>query len=318
MNLELKAMRDVFIEGLCQRMKKNKNIIFLTADFGSPKLDKLRTDFKERFINVGIAEQNLINVATGLALEGYTVYAYGLAPFISMRAYEQIRINISLQSQLREMNINLVGVGAGLSYEVSGPTHHCLEDLAVIRTLPNLMLFSPSDWVLTEKLVDFSIKVKKPKYFRFDAKPLPAIYTNKDKIRLMDGFKVLRKGNRLCLVSTGYFTHTALKIADNLEKEGVRIGVVDVFMLKPFNLNLFYEKIKRFKHILTLEEGFIDKGGLDSLVSVVLGNRNRSIQLIRLGFKDSYVFDLGDRNYLHKVQALDEETIYKRIKKILR
>ena len=144
--METKMMRDVFIEQVYYRMRDDRNIFFLCADFGSPKLDKLKEDFNDRFINVGIAEQNLINISTGLALEGFTVYAYAIAPFLVMRAYEQIRINLSLHAQLRDVNVNLVGVGAGLSYDVSGPTHHCLEDITIMKVLPNLEVFSPSDW----------------------------------------------------------------------------------------------------------------------------------------------------------------------------
>ncbi len=158
--METKIMRDVFIEQVYHRMRDNKNIFFLCADFGSPKLDKLKEDFQDRFINVGIAEQNLINVSTGLALEGFTVYSYAIAPFLAMRAYEQIRINLSLHAQLREVNINLVGVGAGLSYDVSGPTHHCLEDITIMKVLPNLEVFSPSDWMLTQGFIDYSIRIK--------------------------------------------------------------------------------------------------------------------------------------------------------------
>src|SRR4030043_1505192 len=109
-----KIMRDVFIEQIYNRMVKDDNLFFVSADFGSPKLDNLREKFKDRFINVGIAEQNLINISTGLALEGYIVYAYAIAPFLTMRAYEQIR-NLSLLSQIKEVNLNLIGVGIGLS-----------------------------------------------------------------------------------------------------------------------------------------------------------------------------------------------------------
>jgi len=318
MKNEPQAMRDVFIETLCQRMKKNKKIFFLSADFGSPKLDRLRFEHKDRFLNVGIAEQNLINVATGLALEGFSVYAYGLAPFISMRAYEQIRVNISLQSQLREININLISVGAGLSYEVSGPTHHCLEDITILRALPGLMFFSPSDWVLAQKLVDFSIKVKKPKYLRFDAKPLPPVCFAKEKIDLNQGFRVLKEGAKLCLVSTGYFTHTAMKVAELLGEEGIAVSVIDVFKLKPFASGLFQQAIKKFNFIVTLEEGFINKGGLDSIVAEIIGTKQRGIELIRLGFNDAYVFDIGNRQQLHKTVNLDQLSILKRVKKILK
>ena len=173
-----KTMRDVFIEGLYQEMSENGKLFLLSADFGAPALDKIRTDFPSRFINVGIAEQNLINVATGLALEGFIVYAYAIAPFLVMRAYEQIRNNLSLLSHMKDVNVNIIGVGAGLSYDVSGPTHHCIEDLTLIRALPNIQLFSPSDWKLAKKFIEYSIKVNNPKYIRFDGKPVSGIYEN--------------------------------------------------------------------------------------------------------------------------------------------
>jgi transketolase len=118
-------MRDVFIETLTLKMADDDKIFFLSADFGSPALDKLRELYPNRFINVGIAEQNLINVATGLALEGFKVYAYAIAPFVTMRCFEQIRVNLSVLPQVRPVTVNIVGVGAGFSYDMSGPTHHC-------------------------------------------------------------------------------------------------------------------------------------------------------------------------------------------------
>ncbi len=198
MNPEIKSMRDVFIEQISRRMQRDKNIFFLSADFGSSKLDSIRRRFKKRFINVGIAEQNLINVATGLALEGFTVYAYAIAAFLSMRAYEQIRVNLSFHAQLKkEINVNLIGAGAGASYDLSGPSHHCFEDLSIIRTLPNLVIFSPSDWVLAKHFIDYSLKVKQPKYIRFDGKPLPKIYADPKDINWGYGFKETKRGKEL-------------------------------------------------------------------------------------------------------------------------
>ena len=118
---DLRAMRDAFLERLIPRMETNRGIFFLTGDFGSPVLDTIRDRFPDRFVNVGIAEQNLINVASGLALEGHAVYAYAIAPFITMRCLEQVRVNLAIMSQLRPMNVNLIGVGAGCSYSLSGP-----------------------------------------------------------------------------------------------------------------------------------------------------------------------------------------------------
>lgn len=314
MKTENKTMRDVFIEQIYNRMFDDDKIFFLSADFGSPKLDRLRKDFKDRFINVGIAEQNLVNVASGLALEGFTVYAYAIAPFLTMRAYEQIRNNLSLQSEIKEVNVNLIGVGAGLSYDVSGPTHHCLEDIIILRALPNLVVFSPSDWVLADKFLDYSIRIKKPKYIRFDGRPLPKIYENAEHINFEKGFCELVKGEKICLVSTGYMTHKVLKIANRLVEDKINIGVIDVFLLKPFNEDSFFESLNNYECVITLEEAFIEKGGLDSLIACIVTNKNSNIKLKRMGFKDTYVFHIGNREYLHKLNGLDEESIVKNIK----
>src|SRR4030066_241574 len=164
MTKDPRVFRDIFIEKIHKKMETDESIFFLSADFGSPALDSLRDEFKNRFINVGIAEQNLINIAAGLALEGFTVYAYAIAPFLTMRAYEQIKMNLSLLSHIREINVNLIGVGVGLSYDVTGPTHHCLEDISIMRVFPNMVIYSPSDYSSLGQFIDYSIKVKKPKY----------------------------------------------------------------------------------------------------------------------------------------------------------
>lgn len=306
----VKAMRDVFIDAVRQRMGENDRIFFLSADFGSPALDRLRSEFGDRFVNVGVAEQNMINVAYGLALEGYTVYAYAIAPFITMRDYEQTRLHLAISSQLRPVNVNLIGVGAGISYDMAGPTHHCLEDLTIMRLLPHFTVFSPSDWRLAEVFVDYSLSKKSPKYLRFDSKPLPLIYENVGDVDLEKGFHELRQGEKVCLVSTGFMTHRALNAAKTLQN----LGVIDLFILKPVDDEVLFEALKKYEYIITLEEGFIGSGGLDSLIAKILSDRQSSIKLKRLGFNDRYVFDFGDRNHLHKLNNLDEESIIGAVK----
>ena len=301
-----KTMRDVFIDQLYERMHEEKKLFFLSADFGSPALDKLRKKFKDRFINVGIAEQNLINVATGLAKEGFDVYAYAIAPFLTMRAYEQIRVNLALFSQLETVNVNLIGVGAGISYDVAGPTHHCLEDIAIMRVLPNMILFSPSDWVQAKKFVDYTIQVKKPKYIRFDGKPLPHIYDEAGPVDFSDGFSELREGKKICLISTGYMTHVALKIAEQIEPA---IGLIDVFMLNSIDEKKLFSAIKKYDVLITMEEGFVNKGGMDSLVAYILDDNCASPVLRRIGFPEKYIFSVGNRDFLYQLNGIGEEAV---------
>ncbi|MBF0318517.1 MAG: transketolase [Nitrospirae bacterium] len=306
----IKTMRDAFLDGLCDRMRDDGSIFFLSADFGSPALDKLRLTYKGRFINVGIAEQNLINVATGLALEGCTVYAYAIAPFISMRAYEQIRNNLSVMSEFYSLNVNMIGVGAGLSYDVSGPTHHCLEDISVMRTLPNIDVFSPSDWALCDKYIDYSIENRHPKYLRFDGKPHPMIYDKSMNLDIKKGFHVLQKGDKTCVVATGYMTHTALKAIKSID---ACVGLIDMFFLSRYDEQALISALSSYETIITIEEGFIDKAGLDSAVSHLIGKMPHDCKLIRMGFKDKYVFDLGSRDYLHELTGLSQTDIIKTI-----
>jgi len=305
MSGERKAMRDVFIEQIYKRMGEDEDIFFLTADFGSPVLDRLRESFGDRFVNVGIAEQNLINVATGLEMEGYTVFAYAIAPFITMRAYEQIRSNLAISSHKRELNVNLTGVGAGLSYGVSGPTHHCIEDIAIMRLLPHMTVFSPCDWRSVESFFDYSMDIKGPKYLRFDGKPMSAIYQESDELDFRKGFHELVEGDTVCLVSTGYMTHTALEAAGEIPD----VGVVDIFMLKPFDDESLFDTLRKYEYIITMEEALINRGGLDGLVSDLLNKYLSAIKLIKRGFDDTYVFELGEREYLHELNGMDRASI---------
>jgi transketolase len=311
-----KTMRDVFLRKLIHEMEENRNIFFLSADFGAPPLDIIREKFPTRFINVGIAEQNMINVATGLALEGFTVYAYAIAPFITMRCYEQIRVNLAILSQIRKLNVNLIGVGAGYSYVVSGPTHQCLEDLSIMRTLPNIEVFSPADWVTAEHFVSFSIKCNRPKYLRFDAEPVPALYGGSTQPDISTGFSELKKGRSLCIVSTGYMTLKAFSLLNEMEKDGICPGLVDVYMLQSLDTKALAGILAGYSHILSWEEGFINKGGLDALVLNLLKHYSIDTSFINMGVNDGYTFELGDRDYLHNLIRAGEEDFKASVKNI--
>ena len=311
----MQVMRDAFIEKLYEKMFTDDSIFFITADFGAPTLDKLRADFPDRFINVGIAEQNLINVAVGLALEGFKVYVYGIALFLTMRAYEQIRTSISVLTQIRNININLIGVGIGFSYDVVGPTHHCLEDSCIMNVLPGFTIFTPSDAVLAEKFVDYTLEHSGPKYIRLDGKAQPELYDKDTDFPFDDGFYELREGTDICIVSSGYMTHVAVKIADLVDLiDGISVCVIDQFFLKPFNEQKLLNILSWFNRIVIMDESFINKGGLDTVIEHLCFSNKRFIDITKFGFEDKYVFDVGNREHLYKVNNLDTESIIKRIR----
>lgn len=310
------AMRDVFLRRIHSAMSSDSSIFFVSADFGSPVLDDIYRDFPSRVVNVGIAEQNLINISAGLGLEGFKVYAYAIAPFITMRCYEQIKVNLSLLSGLRPMNINLIGVGAGFSYVVSGPTHHSIEDIAIMRTLPNFEIISPSDWVSAESSFEYSLTAQHPKYFRFDSQPLPCIYKS-DYAFPTSGFSVLRHGDDAVIIATGYMVRQALVIADRLLKTGLAITVIDLMKLKKADPSLLLEKLKGKKVVFTMEEGFIGKGGMDSYILNLINKARIDTKIVTMGISDEYKFALGTRDELLSNYGLSEDAIISRIQEEL-
>ncbi|SCY20888.1 transketolase [Nitrosospira sp. Nl5] len=305
--LKPRAMRDTLLEATYEAMLRDSGIFFVTADFGSPVIDKIRTDCSARFVNVGIAEQNLINVSAGLALEGFKVFAYAIAPFITMRCYEQIRVNLSLLSEVRPINVNLIGVGAGYSYVVSGPTHQCYEDLTVMRALPNMRIFSPADQVVAAALPALCLDSNGPKYLRLDAQVLPVLYEISP--ALDSGFHVHRKGDKICLIATGYMVHTALKVADKLAASGLSVGVVDLFDLCSFSEDKLQSMLASYQGVVTMEEGFRGRGGMDAMMFDYIARRGINVRMFNIGVEGGYRFELGERSVLHEKVGIGVESV---------
>jgi len=299
MSVKPLAMRDVFLDRIWQAMAHDQKIFFTSADFGSPVLDKIRADFPDRFVNVGVAEQNLINISAGLALEGYTVFAYAIAPFITMRCYEQIRVSLALLSEVRPMNVNLIGVGAGYSYVVSGPTHQCYEDITLMRALPNFRVLSPADHVSAGSLFDRCVSTKGPKYLRFDAQVLPVIY-EAGTPDLDVGFHIHSRGERVCLVATGYMLHTGLKVAEDLAAAGLSVGVIDLFDISNFAADQLQPVLSSYAGIVTMEEGFRGRGGVDAMMFEFIARRGLTARMLNIGVEGGYRFELGSRAELHE------------------
>lgn len=306
-------MRDAYLRRIHQAMKTDNKIFFISADFGSPVLDDIRRDFPERFVNVGVAEQNLINISSGLSLEGFKVFAYAIAPFITMRCFEQLRVNLALLSEVRDINVTLIGVGAGYSYVVSGPTHQCYEDLTLIRSLPNFKFISPSDHVASEGFFDYCLSTKGIKYLRLDAQILPVIEGRRIETLIGNGFELVREGsNDGVIVSTGFMTHTALKVATKLSDAGYDVSVVDLVNLTDFCLTKLLSFLKTKSLIISLEEGFEGRGGLDALIRSTMSDASLSNKFIGIGVKPGYSFELGSRQELHEKVGIGEDSVFKR------
>jgi len=306
---EIRAMREPVIERIRERMHDDAGVFFLTADFGSPALDRLRAEFPDRFLNVGIAEQNMVNIATGLALEGYKVFAYAIAVFATLRCYEQLRVNLGVLAQLRPMSVHMIGVGAGVSYDVSGPTHHGMEELAAVRAMPRFAVACPSDWVLARKWVDHAVDAGGTGYIRLDGKPVARLYDDAA-LAAADyriGFHAFSVSAPLTVVATGFMTQKALRLRERLAARGVAIGVVDVFNLRDPDGVRFREALHGVATVVTLEEGFPHRGGLDTLVRSLLDGAPTRIR--PRGFAERYTFEIGPREFLHEANGLDEASL---------
>ena len=312
------TQRDNVIYQVLERMKTDRNIMFLSADFGSPVLDRLRGEYPEQFVNVGIAEQNLINIATGMALEGHTVFAYAIAPFLTMRAFEQIRTNLAVLGTVREMNVNLIGVGAGYSYVVSGPTHQCFEDLTIMRSMPNFSVLSPSDGHSAAHVADYCLDVSGLKYLRLDAQPLAQLY-DEDYVFSERGFEVWGDGEDGAIVATGYTVHTAITAADILSRSGINVKVVDVQNLRAVaeggSLARVLRGVRAGGRVVSVEEGFKARGGLDSLLFNYLNDHGIYSAFTNLGVDNGYCFELDSRKVRHDLAHIGVEAVINAFKR---
>ena len=302
------SMRDSFFTRLYDLAKNDKDIMVVSADMGAPALDRFRKDMGSQFINIGIAEQNLIAVASGLAKEGKKVFTYAIAPFITSRCYEFTKLNAGLM----KIPIKLVGVGAGFGYDDSGPTHHTTEDISIMRSIPHLEIYGPSDSEMVLGLVDIMYNSKNPSYIRLDREQMPDIADEFYKDRnFNEGFKELKKGKDICIVATGNMVHSALNVSKDLGNGD--IGVIDMYRVKPVSDNL-KDNFTGYKQIVSLEEHLLN-GGLGSIISETITDNNINTKLKRIGLKD-FIYAYGGRNNIQTLCNIDEESIAKEIRKL--
>jgi len=297
------SQRDAFWERIYDLAKENKDIVLVIADMGAPALDKFRIDMSAQYVDVGIAEQQAIALSAGLALEGKKAFVYAIAPFISLRCYEHIRVNLASMN----LPVTLVGVGSGVSYDDSGPTHHAVDDLSALRIFPNLKIHNMSDSVMARAFADISCELDCPNYLRLDRQVLPTIYDKGADFSL--GFNVFSSGSDLCIVATGNMVHRALEIAKELKQKGIDTGIIDMYEF-PINQEPFIDTVKDVKQIVTLEEHTLP-AGLGSAVCEVLADFGvlKPVKRLGMNFTAGYCYKYGGRENIQSLYKLDRESI---------
>jgi transketolase len=302
-------MRDAFINEIYEQACKDPKIYFLSADLGAQALDTFRQDLSKQFIHCGISEQNMIDVAAGLALAGETVFVYAMAPFVTFRCFEQIKVALATM----KAPVCIIGVGVGFSYDDAGPTHYATEDISCMRSLAGIEILSPTDTQSTVMAAREACINPKLRYIRLDRKHLPDIYPLNDNTFYNRGFAEIKKGKDLCIVSLGLMTHRALEVANELKSKDLDVGVVDIFRVKPFNSSELFALLKQYSAVVTLEEHFLS-GGLGSIIAEEACDLRFQKPILRLGVKDHYYFENGGRERVLTLAGLDNASITERIK----
>jgi transketolase len=298
------TMRDAFFNALYDIAKQDRNVILISADMGAPSLDVFRRDLGSQFINVGIAEANMVTVATGLALSGKTVFIYAIMPFVTSRCYEMLKVDLSLMN----VAVTAIGVGAGFSYDDSGPTHHSTEDLSIMRALPNMTIWNASDSIMAAHLAEMACQTTTPAYVRLDRQVLPVLYAESAKEDFSQGLTPLKTGKDVCIIATGNMVHNALTVAEQLAAQSIDAGVIDLYRLKPLNIDGLLTQISHCKRLVTLEEHLLI-GGLGSAVAELLVDSGVSLPLKRFGVQDAYIYAYGGRENIQRLCNIDIETV---------
>ncbi len=300
MEISKMDMRDAFISRLTEKARLDPSIVFLTNDYGAPSLDRFREELPNQFFNMGIAEQNMISVAAGMAMGGKKVFVYSIASFLTLRCLEQVKIDVCTMN----LPITMVGVGTAYAYSEDGPTHHATEDMAVTRCLSNLSIYSPSGSDAAMLLVDEALRQDGPKYFRFDRGKYPVYSAGSLPKR---GYAILREGRDICLIGTGITTHRAMAVADVLAKQGIQASVLDLVRIKPLSPFLI-DELGAWDKVMTIEE-HTTTGGIGSAIAELVVDHGLRCRVKRVAIAESLLYAYGKRDILHEQRGLCEKSL---------
>lgn len=309
-NVEEKAVRDGFGQALLELGEQNPDVVVLTGDLSeSTRVEEFAKKFPERFFEVGVAEQNLVAISAGLAISGKIPFATSYAVFSPGKNLETIRTTIAYN----QANVKIAGHHAGILTGADGATHQATEDIAIMRSLPGLTIFSPCDAVEARKVTLEAAKIDGPVYLRFSREKTPIITTNETPFAGIQIFW-LSQNPKAVIFATGYLLYYALLAAKKLEEAGTETLVTNVSMIKPADEEMIAKLAEDAKAVVTVEDHQI-AGGLGGLIAEVLG-RKRPTPIEFVGLKDTFA-ESGSPRELIKKYRLDENAIYDAVKRVI-
>lgn len=287
-------MRDAVFNEICEIAKNDKDVILLIADVDAFGIKRFKKDFPDRFFNIGVAEQNMVNVASGLALSGKKVFICALAPFATFRCFEQIKNNICEMG----LPVFIIGLGIGLSFGFDGPTHHTICDIGVMSNLPEMSIYNPSDSVSAKYCVKNSYLSGTPSYIRIDKGEWNSFYD--DSFDFAKGFSVLQIGsNSKVIISTGICSQYSMSFFHECK-------VIDLFKIKPINKKDILIELNGYEDLIIYEE-HVSNTGIGSIISNLILESDLKINVKKIALPEKQIFSYGDRQYLHNKYKISSE-----------
>ncbi len=303
-------MRKTFVERLLTYAETDQRLHVVTGDLGYSVFEPFAARFEDKFINAGIAEQNMIGLSAGLALSGKVVFAYSITPFATARPFEQIRMDVGYH----DLPVRIIGTGAGLSYGTLGPSHHGCEDLALMRAIPNMIVTAPADRFELGAIMDLSMKNPHPFYIRIGRSSEPDVHSAPPKLEIGKGIVVLDEGNDFAILACGNMVAGAKETAHLLAKKGIRGKVVSMPFVKPLDSEMV-ARLGTSMPLFTCEEHSII-GGLGSAVAETLADEGiRPPAFGRIALPDAFQKKVGKHAYLRQVNGLTPDDIAAKIER---
>jgi len=300
-------MRNAFADEVTKLAQSNDRVVLLSGDIGNKLFDSMKQVDASRFYNCGIAEGNMMGVAAGMALSGLRPIVYTITPFTTTRCFEQIRIDVCYH----KAPVIIVGTGSGLSYAELGPTHHSLEDLAILRSLPGIRVVAPCDANELRSVLRAAIKDFAPTYIRIGKKGEQLIYSDPPDVSIGKSI-IVRPGEDVTIICAGTLMGEVVNAAKVLDSHGISVEVVSMHTVKPLDVDYLLSAKSRFKLIVSIEEhGLI--GGLGGAISEWRSHGNHLVKHLMFGTPDEFMHEVGTQEYARIKYGLTSEQIVRRI-----